>query len=149
MNEIASKCVEDIRTKLQSVASLAGKHLTVYSPEDLADVLKKGAKTPIVGVLYEGMRSITDPGPSVRVGGSAEIIIAIILITDKSYVSQAADAKTPSLALLDEIRSKIMGQKSPSQHRWRFIVEAAGDVTSGTVVWVQRWASPVQLYPTS
>lgn len=148
MNDIATKCVADLRAHLGQLIA-AGKVFHVYSEEELMDKTK-GITFPAVGIVYEGMRAVNEGAGDARVshklGVSAELIAAVMLIQRPDNIS-AADTKTPTMNLLDDIRQEIMGSKSPSGHWWKFVVEASANEKNGVVIWLQRWSTPVQLVP--
>lgn len=146
MNDIATKCVADLKAHLAQLIA-AGKVFHVYSEEELMDKTK-GITFPAVGIVYEGMRAVNEDSDkkSVKIGVSAELIAAVMLIQRPDNIS-AADTKTPTMNLLDDIRQEIMGSKSPSGHWWKFVVEASANEKNGVVIWLQRWSTPVQLIP--
>lgn len=146
MNDIATKCVADLKGHLAQLIA-AGKVFHVYSEEELMDKTK-GITFPAVGIVYEGMRAVSEDSDkkSVKMGVSAELIAAVMLIQRPDNIS-AADTKTPTMNLLDDIRQEIMGSKSPSGHWWKFVVEASANEKNGVVIWLQRWSTPVQLVP--
>jgi hypothetical protein len=146
MNDIATKCVADLKSHLGQLIA-AGKVFHVYSEEELMDKTK-GITFPAVGIVYEGMRAVPEDSDkkSVKMGVSAELVAAVMLIQRPDSIS-AADTKTPTMNLLDDIRQEIMGSKSPSGHWWKFVVEASANEKNGVVIWLQRWSTPVQLTP--
>lgn len=149
MNDLATKCVTDLKNHLTQLIA-AGKVFHVYSEEELMDKTK-GLAFPAVGVVYEGMRAVNDGASgdaraSHKLGVSCELIAAIMLIQRPDTIS-STDMKTPTLAMLDDIRQEIMGSKSPSGHFWKFVVEASAQEKHGVVIWLQRWSTPVQLVP--
>lgn len=151
MNDIAKKCVDDLKTHLAQLIA-AGKVFHVYSEEELMDKTK-GITFPAVGIVYEGMRAVPESSTNAeaakvshRLGVSAELVAAVMILQRPDNIS-AADTKTPALSLLDDIRQEIHGSKSPSGHWWRFIVEASAQEKNGVVIWLQRWSTPVQLVP--
>ena len=146
MIDAASLCIADIETVLQSIAKLKGKVLQVYSEDELLDKTKPIA-FPAAGVTYEGMRAVGEAGSTHKVGISAEVVLSIILVETFSNVS-SANTKKLSPPILDAIREGMMARRSPTGHFWKFIVEAAAKPANGTVLWVSRWSTPVQLVPT-
>jgi hypothetical protein len=138
--------VAEVMGRVQLIAQLANKIVFVYDDSDLADKIK-GVKTfPAVGIIYDGMRSVPERGPSARVGLSAEVVISIVLVMQPETLFQA-DAKTPVIDLLTLIRNSMMATRSVTGHFWHFLVEAPADTKSGLAFWVQRWSVPIQLPP--
>ena len=145
-SNIASKCVEDLRKKLEELSELKGKSFWVYNEEHLMDKTK-GISFPAVGVIYEGIRSISENyKDTYKTGFSGELVTSVIVLQRPDNISYA-DTKTPAVALLDMIREKILGSRSPTGHVWRFVVEASATEKHGVVIWLQRWSTPVQFTP--
>ena len=141
--QVVSYCVQDIQTKLQSIADLQGKSVFVFNETDLIEKTKVVTSYPVVGVLYEGLRGMPSTGATSHLGLSAEVVFSIIVATRTQQLVNA-DIKHPTLNLLDSIRNLFLDQISPTGHKYKFMVEAA-NVVNGSVMWVQRWALPVQL----
>lgn len=145
MINAATLCIDDVEQVLQSIASLKGKVLNVYGEEELMDSTSI-ITYPACGIVYEGMRSLEEGGATNKVGTSSELVISIILIDTYTKMTKAGSRKNAA-PILDAIRETMMQVKrrSPTGHKWRFIVEAAASPKSGVVLWVQRWSTPVQL----
>lgn len=141
---IVNQSMSQIEDKLQSIATLKDKVLKVYNVADLIDGLT-GVKYPAAGVVYEGMRSVdTVPRVTDRQGTSAELVLSVyILLRTEAY--GPTNQRDIAVEILDDVRGKIIGQRGPSMHVWRFVLEAAAQEKKGTVIWVQRWALPVIL----
>ena len=138
--------VQEVLARVQSIAQLTNKAVFVYNDDDLADKIK-GVKTyPAVGIIYDGMRSLGSSGQTAKFGISAEIVISIVLVMQPETLI-AADAKTPVIDLLGQIRAMMMATRSVTGHFWHFLVEAPADKRSGLAFWVQRWSVPIQLPP--
>lgn len=149
---IAQSCIDQIDAALQSIAKLTGKVLQVYTEAELLDKTKL-VTLPAAGVMYEGMRAVSEGQQANavktthRVGITAELVLSIMIIETGGNVTGTANTKRLSTALLDLVRDRLMATKSPSGHNWRFIVEAAAEPKNGAVFWIQRWATPVMLIP--
>lgn len=140
--QTVSKCVEDLRAHLQSIAAFKNKHLFVYHEDDLQDKLK-GITLPGAGVIYEGMRALPEAGGA-KIGLSAELVFSLLVVSRPETLANV-DSKTPLLNILDDVRNAILFTRSPTGHKWRFVVEAATRETHGAIFWVQRWSTTVQL----
>jgi hypothetical protein len=146
ITDVAFRCVDDLKTKLESLAKLKGKAFWVYNEDHLMDKTK-GITFPAVGVVYEGIRAVSEnQKDTYKVGFSGELVASVMVIQRPDTISPA-DTKKPAVELLDDIRGQIMGTKSPSGHQWRFVVEASASEKNGVVIWIQRWSTPVQLMP--
>lgn len=142
-HDLANKCVDDLRTVVQSLAQMENKTvLNVYDQDELLDATV-GVKFPACGVIYEGIRGGTKSAKESHVVGSdAELICSVVLLYRDESLGKT-DARNRALHDLDHIRRILFDRRSPSGHFWRFEVEAAAARKNGTVMWVQRWATPV------
>lgn len=142
----AQKCVDNLIEVLQSIAKLNGKVIQVYTQEELMDKTKQ-LTLPAAGVIYEGMRSVQkgETGAAIQMGMATEIILSIVVIETNANVHGSAGTKALSTELLDTLRHKIARTRSPTNHFWKFVVEAPAVPKSGVVVWMQRWTSPCTL----
>jgi hypothetical protein len=152
VSKVAAKCVADVQASIEGVPPFKGAGtkgrdkpaLLVYSDEDL---LRKstGIALPIAGVVYEGMRGGSAPGGgSHNTGLSAELVVSLILLFSTDAVG-ANDGRQLAIEALDAVRDAMKDRRSPTGHFWRFVVEAAAEPKAGVILWVQRWATPVQL----
>ena len=126
--------------------NLTGKVVVAYDEEDLLDVLKGVKSYPAVGIVYEGMRSMSEDGPTAHVGLSAEVVLGFVLVERGDEIHRTNEKKTRAIDFLEEMRLQFAGQKSVvTKHFWKFMVESPAALRSGAVCWVQRWSLPTQL----
>jgi hypothetical protein len=126
--------------------NLTGKVVIAYDENDLLDVLKGVRSYPAVGIVYEGMRSMSEGGPTARVGMSGEIVLGLVLVERGDEVHNTLQKKVRAIEYLDAMRFQFIGQRSTvTNHFWHFMVEAPAALRSGAVCWVQRWSLPVQM----
>ena len=145
VTDIPNKVLFDAWNRLQSVAQLQNKIVRSFDADETIDRLRSSNNAPGAGIVYEGMRPMPENSPAAKLGASAELIFSIILMnTGRSIVAQA-DTKTPTIALLAQVRAAFFGQRSPSGGFYRFMVEAPAVEKDNVVVWVQRWATPVSI----
>lgn len=142
-SSIARLCVEDIKSRLDAVVELTGKVHQVYTETELFDKTK-GLVFPCIGVVYEGMRPQAEPKVSHKIGTSVELVVAIVVLF-KNNANAEADSKLDTVDMLDVLRDTIKDTRSPSGHFWKFQLEAGTSVEGNTLVYMQRWATPVQL----
>ncbi len=140
---IAINCIEDIAARVSSIPTLKGRVFHVYSEEELVE-RTKGVSFPCAGVVYDGMMAIDEAGSTAKIGGSAELLVSVMIFFRQNTVAKT-DPKATTVALMDEIRGRILATKSPSGHFWKFRIEAAVEGKQGLLTYVQRWATPVQL----
>jgi hypothetical protein len=145
-----TEILDETSTKLLQLnappINLTGKVVVAYDENDLLDVLKGVRAFPAVGIVYEGMRSISEPGPTAKVGLSCEVVLGLVLVERDDEIHATNQKKVRAIEYLDAMRLQFMGQRSTvTNHFWHFMVEAPAALRSGTVCWVQRWSLPVQL----
>lgn len=144
MSGIAINCIDDLVAKISKIPSVKGKVFHVYSEEELTERCK-GITSLWVGVVYDGLRAISEGGKDThKIGGSAELVASVIILF-RQDTKATIDPKETVVSLLDTIRKGVITTKSPSGHFWKFQVEAAVEGKSGVLAYVQRWATPVQL----
>lgn len=141
MKGIARLCVEDMMTRLQSIAVLKNKTLFVLDEKDFEKKLSTIAVFPAVGIQYEGIRSATEPTGT----GVSGVLVLSLMILEQSSSVVVTDTKGTTMDLLDELRRSILTTSSPSRHKWKFVVEAPAAEMKGKVLWLQRWQTAVQL----
>jgi len=125
--------------------NLTGKVVVAYDENDLLDVLKGVRAFPAVGIVYEGMRSMSEDGPTARVGLSGEVVLGFVLVERGDEIHSTQQKKVRAIEYLDAMRYQFAGKKSTvTQHFWRFMVEAPAALRTGAVCWVQRWSLPIQ-----
>lgn len=145
-----TEVLEESRARLLQLnappVDLTGRVVVAYDENDLLDVLKGIRNYPAVGIVYEGMRSMTEPGPTAKVGLSAEIVLGFVLVERGDEIHSTNQKKVRAIEYLDAMRSQFIAQRSDvTKHFWHFVVEAPAALRSGAVVWIQRWSIPVQL----
>lgn len=144
MKDIAVKCIEDLKTKLKTVKEVSKNLHHIYSEDDIATITK-GLSWPCVGLLYDGIRSVSEAGSTSKQGLSAELVCSILLFHKAGPATSSKDDVSAALVTLDNIRDAVKGTRSPSGHFWKFQNEAALGGKNSILIYVQRWATPVQL----
>jgi hypothetical protein len=142
---MATQVMMEVQTLVQSIAEFETKTVFVYDEENLADRLK-AVNLPAVGLIYNGMRSVTDPGPSTKMGISGEIHFTLMLL-QRGEAPIRTDTKGASFLLLDSLRTAILGTRSVTGHFYHFQMEAPAALKGGLIFWAQRWSVPVQNRP--
>lgn len=146
LNEVLEEAQARLLQLNAPPVNLTGKVVVAYDENDLLDVLKGVRNFPAVGVVYEGMRSMTELGSTAKVGLSAEIVLGFVLVERGDEIHRTSEKKVRAIEYLDAMRSKFVAQRSDvTKHYWHFVVEAPAALRSGAVCWVQRWSLPVQL----
>jgi hypothetical protein len=148
LNEVLVEAEAKLLQLNAAPVNLTGKVVVAYDEEDLLNVLKGVRAFPAVGIVYEGMRSMSEEGPTARVGISSEIVLGFVLVERGDEIHSTNQKKTRAIDYLDGMRDQFMGQRSVvTGHFWHFLVESPAALRSGAVCWVQRWSLPVQLAP--
>lgn len=145
-----TEVLEEASTRLLQLnappVNLTGKVVVAYDENDLLDVLKGVRAYPAVGIVYEGMRSMSEGGPTAKVGLSCEIVLGLVLVERGDEIHRTDQKKVRAIEYLDAMRGQFIGQRSMvTHHFWRFMVEAPAALRSGAICWVQRWSLPVQM----
>lgn len=143
MSGIATKCTKQLEELLKANPAVK-KVFHVYDEKELLDRSKGlplSSKTVNVGVLYEGMKA----NQSVAAKGSAstvistEIVVTVLIMGKPDDIYGADKMGMPTH--LDALREAVKGQKSPTGHIWRFMVEAPAVLNDDVVLWIQRWST--------
>ena len=144
MTALAINCIRDVENKVEAVPAFRGRVFHVYSEDELIE-RTKGMSFPCVGVVYDGIRSVGEPGKDTgKMGSSAELVVSVMIFFRQDTKAKA-DPKESVVGHLDTIRSQLLRTKSPAGHFWRFQIEAAVAGKEGLLAYLQRWATPVQL----
>lgn len=141
--------LNDMVTKLQSIADLKGVVFPSYDPADLAKQVAT-AVTPWVGVTYEGTRSVpgAEAGSHARRGKSTIASFAIYLTLDTPNFGPDEDAKGYAIDFLDQMRNLLLGMQCiVNMQYYNFIFEGLVESKKDRSVWVQRWQLPVMYVP--
>lgn len=119
---------------------VGGRVFAVHSPEDMKSKLKP-LVAPGVGVMYEGLRAVGEA----QKGLSSEMVFSLLVLTDGNLAGHSSDSKVGAVDLLDSLRSLLLATRSPTGHFWRFVVEAPATELGGSLLWLQRWSTNVQI----
>lgn len=143
MTSIARLCVDDFVNAIKVLEPFAGKTYQIFSEEELFDKTK-GLVYPCAGIVYEGMKPVTEHKETHRVGLSVELVASVMILFKSSAVA-VGNAKMDAVDVLDLTRGAMKDRRSPSGHYWNFRLEAAANAKGGVLVYIQRWSTPVQL----
>lgn len=143
MNRV-QQCWDDLETRLQSVASLNRQVFKASSPQLLGAKLK-ALPPPAVGIVYEGIRSGSQPGVGLDHGMSTTAVFGLYMAFSSAAFAPGVDIQTPITDILHEIRTALLGKISASSHKWQFLVESFADSNTTHEIWVQRWQTPIIL----
>lgn len=144
MVDIVSQCVEDMVARVKKVVEdnldlkiKPEKVLNVYSEKDL---FEKSSlfKPPFLGIMYEGLRTFSRRVDFTDVGIANICHVAVILGTQSQAIGNV-DTRIPAHIVLGFLRRAVVGQVSPSGHKWSFQSEMYMGVMNETIVYLQRW----------
>jgi hypothetical protein len=136
------ECQTDLVTRLQSIAEFGEARVnTCTSPDDLA-LYFKGVTPPVLGVIYEGMRSQGEQSQAPR-GLATVAIFGVYLLVSTPGVQNSNTQQAVAINYLDSIRLKVLGARAPAGHPWKFLVESFVDSNKGLAMWVQRWQTSI------
>jgi len=142
--------LEEAKTRLLQLnappVDLTGRVVVAYDENDLLDVLKGIRNFPAVGIVYEGMRSLSQEGSTAKVGLSAEVVLGLVLVERGDELHRTNEKKTRAIEYLDAMRLEFAATRSDvTKHFYHFMVEAPAALRTGAVCWVQRWSLPIQM----
>lgn len=142
---LISTMLDDMMTRVQSSghSSLPADNIKLITSEsDLLDKVKL-ITPPFCGVMYEGLRANAS-GDQAGMGRATNCHVAVVLGTSTKAIG-GFNSQSQAMEILDAVRDKILGYRSPSQHRWSFISESyVGDIKN-VCIYIQRWSAPVIL----
>lgn len=144
ISTIANECVQDLITKMKSVPAFSSKVIYAYTQDDLYDTAAT-LNFPCAGILYEGLRAVTDSeSKNVGKGRSAELHCTLLLLVSGRTIGNA-DYKLSAAEFLDQFRGAILGTRSPSGNFWKFIIESPVEGRAGSFAYAMRFSTPVIL----
>lgn len=143
MTSIVVDCMDSLAAGYESFEELSGRVIQVFSDDELLE-RTKGMMYPCVGVIYTGLMAKDEAGSTAKMGASSELIVSAMVFFRQNTVA-VEDPKKKTLGMLDRIRSRILTTRSPSGHFWKFQLETPVVGNTGVLVYLQRWATPVQL----
>jgi hypothetical protein len=141
-------CLLDLQAAVQSIANFKGRTALVFDEEEAVEKLKAISNLPAAVIMYEGMRS-QNIGGATGDSGSSVVLGGTIMVLNDGEQLVATDTKIPTIKLLTAIRDVMLFRKSPSGHKWKFVLEAAATWDGDTSFWVQRWQVALQFQPRS
>lgn len=150
---MANVNVQALETELiglvKELDAFTDKGFSIFSLDDLENLVsERSAELPLVGVGYDGMERQANQIDNKASGATAAAYVNVqflIVLAVSHRQAGSEDKKQDAMALLDQIRNKVLGYKGVEgevQHRgWRFIgerpePEASGD---GLIFYVQVW----------
>jgi len=140
----AYEALTDLKTKLQSIAGLETRVFICYEPADL-DRQVLGVAGTTIGVVYGGLRSVSEPGTAKH--GTSSVGQFMVFMKHDTPPFTNADNKGPALDTLERMRQVIMYKNSPTGHKWRFVSESMATSSKEKTVWMQVYDTPIQLGP--
>lgn len=145
VNDVATQCMEDLVTKLNTAPAMKDRVVTVYTENEMMDVTAQ-LKFPCAGVIYEGMRSVPDSDKGNK-GLSVELVFAVMLLVEgKGLGNQVGSGvKSTAAVYLDQFRNTVKNTRSPGSGWWKFMVEAAVESKGGSYTYMQRWSTPATI----
>lgn len=136
---------QELVTLAKDVTEIAGKGYSVYDMDDLSTVVQYET-LPIVGISYEGMiregKQAEGKTLMARSAGIQRINFSILLALRYESASSTDDTKVDAVALLDSLRSTILGFKGVNTRGWTFNGESplASNI-EGVIFYGQSWSS--------
>lgn len=131
-------CIDDLITKIKTVAGFTEKTFYVYDFQALLQD-SEGLSFPNVGVVYDGTFSQGVPGKK----GLSSVLQCTLYLADTAE----ARNKTVIMTLLDNIRNTIISDqtRSPTGHPWEFVEEVPNPFMDEVYLYSQKWETKVML----
>ncbi|KVR21722.1 hypothetical protein WK13_34860 [Burkholderia ubonensis] len=139
-DDLILKCLDDIKARLSSIPALSNK-VTFVMDDDEALAKIKGMAFPQACYLYEGMHPIDTRDQK---GISCQAVFGLLILTKIEQLA-GKDNKNAAIKLLDDVRKAMREKRAPVTNHWRFVVEATATKKDTVVIYLQRWAVPVQM----
>lgn len=149
MNNPIAALVDDLKTQIETVELVQKKVLKWTDLETLIASDFSKLTSPAITIAYEGLRStdVGNPdGRTHRIGLSAEAQFGVyVAFRDPAVFKVQSDYIDQTVEIMDSLRDVLKNRRSPLMHFWRFVSEFPSIPQKGLIIWVQRWATPVQL----
>ncbi len=149
-NDYADLCIKDIMERIQALDLFQDKLFYVYDQEVFLESSEE-LQYPCAGVIWEGIYSKNKPGD---MGKSSFVSVAVVLLAgERTLDATQKEDKTAITLILDKVRKAILGQRSPTGHKWEFALESPHDLIKGSGMdknerpnglgYYQRWTASV------
>jgi hypothetical protein len=137
------KCLDDLKQAVQSIARVKVARIT-SSPEELASLIKQASSNLEVGVVYQGLASVSDGEGYTPKGlaGKAQFGLYFAFQSPES-VPESESRKFEIIETMDSMRLQLLGVSSPTGHKWEFVSESFADTIGKRSIWVQQWRTTV------
>lgn len=123
-----------------------------FSAFDLGDLEAKssGQTLPAIAVMFDGSlphnNEVTPVSSNAGAASLMSVQFLLVVAVQYGYTGQS-DSKQQAFALLDQVRSVVLGYKGVNSRPWRFIGErpeptASGD---GIVIYTQVWQTTLPI----
>lgn len=101
-------------------------------------------RRPAIGVMYEGGRATGTQ----QIGLTAELVFSLFILTEQNVIApELLHVTTDTQVLIDAVKAAIQGVKSPTGHKWSWVLEAPAAKKGALLLWVQRWKTACVLNP--
>lgn len=135
-------CWDDLEDRLHTIA-LFKRQVFKVSSASLLGAKLKALPPPAVGVVYEGLRSVGQPGVGLNKGLSTNAVFGLYMTFSSVSYAPGVNIQTPITDILHQMRVLIADKTSPSSHNWQFMVEAFVDSNTTNEIWMQKWQTPI------
>lgn len=143
-DDITVLSIQDIQEKVSSALDSISKRkvFTIYTQDTFLNSTKN-IDTPAIGIVYEG---IAKKGQDTKDGlGSVLAVSVVLLVGDKDLEVNGQEDKNLFINMLGNFRRAIMGTRSPTGHKWGFVVELPLDISDRALCYYQRWETSIIL----
>lgn len=148
VNNILEEAASKLLQLNAGEVDLTGRVIVCYDVDELLSKIAVVKKFPVVGIVYEGMRSHPENKPSGNQGLAGELVLTFLLVEQGDMPKANPEKKIRAVIYLDGMRDQFLGKRSPVTSRlWHFMVESPARITENMVCWTQRWSMPVVFPP--
>ena len=145
LNDILNEYKTRLLQLTAQPTDLTGRVVIAYNSKDLLDTIKTAKNFPIIGIVYEGMRSTTPNEPK---GLTCEVVVSFVLMDQGPAIVASDNKRVRDIDYLEAMRGKFLGHRSAvTGHMWGFMVESPIELIAGMVCWTQRWSLTAAFKP--
>ena len=143
MSNSIVQCLEDLKARVQSSAQIKSAKV-VSTPEELAALIKQASSDLDIGVVYQGLSSVSEGTGFTPKGIAGKAQFGIYLAFQLAESTSESEArKYHIISSLDALRLGILSTSAPTGHKWEFVSEGFADTIGKRSIWLQQWRTTV------
>jgi hypothetical protein len=138
----------ELVTEVTAISDFRGRGYTIYSIEEVTDMIEQGLSYPLACVAYIGAEPVQNNvvGASGKGRGPVDSALvekrfSILIGVEYNWVD-AENTMPVATDLLDGVRGRLMGFQGVGGRPWRFLAESRLDSNIvGVIFYEQVWAT--------